>query len=127
MFYYLLYFLWLAVTGFGKLVTFQSVTTIPQADLAFSLATILSLLLIIVMVCKPRLWNIIPAFSINLAAITAVCILIATRQDTPQYGWGDLAAAGYFTALLQLLSLFIILLLAALIVFFCARSRRKTK
>lgn len=125
--YYLLYLLWLAITGFWDLITFQSVTSIPQIDLAFRIAVILSLSLMAVTAFKPRWWNIAPCFVVNITAVAAACYLMATRQNTPQYEWGNLAAAGYFTALVQLLSLFILLSVFTLIIFICARTRSQKK
>lgn len=122
----LIYFMYLGFGAFWKLITFQSLTSIPQVDTAFSIAVILSLVLIVVMAIKP-LWRIIvPALSINVTAISVVCFLMVTRNDTPQYGFNALAGAGYFTSLLQLLIIFILFLLVTTVFGVCLYIKRKS-
>ena len=118
--FYLVYYLWLGVTGFWDLLTFQSLTANILIDRAFSFAAILSILLIILMGIKPKKWNIAAAFFLNIAAVASVCFLFAARSER-----SSLAAAGYITALIQLLVIFVVLLLIALTV--CLYTSKRSK
>ena len=115
----LIYYLWLGMTGFWNLITFQSVTANTLADHAFRIATILCILLTVALARKPRWWIAAIAFSVEFTAIIVVCfLLVAPLEKT------GLAAAGYVVALIQLLVVFVILLLIGLAVLVFTFNRK---
>ena len=117
---YLAYYLWLGVTGFWDLLTFQSLTANAPIDFVFSIAVYLNIFLIVIMTIKPKRPAFGSAFVIDLAALLAIIYLFVTRS-----GKSGLAEAGYLTALIQLLIVFVVLLVITLLVFACAPSRNK--
>lgn len=112
----LLYFLWLVANGFLKLITFQSMTANPYFDIGFSLALIITLVSMVIMAVKPKWWNIVPAFVSCLSALAFAFFLMATWENSSQFNSPGLAGAGYFTALIQLVFLFILLSIVTLLI-----------
>ena len=112
-----LYFFWLAFCGFGDLITFQSITALPHADLMFSIALILLLVLYAAMIIRPRWWNIIPAFTVNIGALVTVAVIMSAPKEPSYSGWDGLASSGHHTAMLQVLSIFILLFLVTTVLF----------